>query len=42
MKHSKFITTRSDGSLNNGREPLDVEALYSHLEEKPEVCQPID
>ena len=29
----KYITRRADGSLSSGREPLDVEALFSHLKE---------
>ena len=37
----EYITTRADGSLSNGREPLDVDALFSHLEEKPDVNLPI-
>jgi len=41
MKDGEFITTRADGSSSNGREPLDVEALFSHLEEKPDVKLPI-
>jgi catechol 2,3-dioxygenase len=41
MKEGEFITTRTDGSLSNGREALDVDALFSHLEEKPDVKLPI-
>ena len=41
MKDGEYITTRTDGSLSNGREPLDVDALFSHLEEKPDVKLPI-
>jgi len=32
LNSGKFITRRADGSLSSGREPLDVEALFSHLE----------
>ena len=41
MKDGEYITTRADGSLSNGREPLDVDALFNHLEEKPDVNLPI-
>ena len=41
MKDGEFITTHTDGSLSNGREPLDVDELFSHLEEKPNVNLPI-
>ena len=41
MKDGEYITTRADGSLSDGREPLDVDALFSHLEEKPDVNLPI-
>ena len=40
MKDGEYITTRTDGSLSNGREPLDVDALFSHLEENPDVNLP--
>ena len=33
MENGDFIARRSDGSLSNGREPLDVEALFHHLDE---------
>lgn len=32
MANGEYITRRADGSLSDGREPLDVEALFSHLE----------
>lgn len=32
---------RADGTLSNGREPLDVDALFEHLEEKPDINLPI-
>src|SRR5258708_2701223 len=31
MLNGQYITRRADGSLSDGREPLDVEALFSHL-----------
>jgi catechol 2,3-dioxygenase len=33
MASGDFITRRADGSLSNGREALDVKALFSHLKE---------
>jgi catechol 2,3-dioxygenase len=33
MEDGQYITRRSDGTLSDGREPLDVEALFSHLRE---------
>ena len=31
MANGDYITRRADGSLSDGREPLDVEELFSHL-----------
>jgi len=31
MENGEYIARRADGSLSNGREPLDVEALLGHL-----------
>jgi catechol 2,3-dioxygenase len=31
LANGEYITRRADGSLSDGREPLDVEALFSHL-----------
>jgi catechol 2,3-dioxygenase len=31
LKDGRYITRRADGSLSDGREPLDVDALFSHL-----------
>lgn len=31
IENGDFVTRRADGSLSDGREPLDVEALFSHL-----------
>jgi catechol 2,3-dioxygenase len=33
MQDGKYIARRADGSLSNGREALDVDALFSHLKE---------
>jgi len=41
LKNGEYITRRTDGSLSNGREPLDVEALFSHLEENDKLDVPI-
>jgi catechol 2,3-dioxygenase len=34
LSNGEYITRRADGSLSDGREPLDVEALFSHLTEE--------
>ena len=31
LANGEYITRRADGSLSDGREPLDVEALFGHL-----------
>lgn len=36
-----FVTRRSDGTLSNGREPLDVEALLGNLQPEDRLDQPI-
>ena len=41
LKDGEYITTRKDGSLSNGREALDVDELFSHLEEKPDINLPV-
>jgi catechol 2,3-dioxygenase len=41
MANGEYITRRADGSLSNGREPLDVEALLSHLKEDDRLDVPI-
>ena len=40
MQNGEYITTRADGSLSNGREPLDVDELFYHLEENPDINLP--
>jgi len=41
MASGEFVTRRADGSLSNGREPLDVKALFSHLREDDELGVPV-
>ncbi len=37
----EYITRRADGSLSDGREPLDVEALLKHLQEGDRLDAPM-
>jgi catechol 2,3-dioxygenase len=37
MDDNTFGARRADGTPSNGREPLDVDELFSHLEEKPNL-----
>lgn len=41
MKDGKFETRRADGSWSDGREPLDVEALFTHLKEDDRLDAPV-
>lgn len=41
MKDGKYETRRADGSWSDGREPLDVEALFKHLKEDDKLDVPI-
>ncbi len=41
MKNGSFETRRADGSWSDGREPLDVDALLSHLKEDDRIDVPI-
>ena len=41
LTNGEYITRRADGSLSNGREPLDVDALFKHLNEDDHLDQPI-
>lgn len=41
LRDGEYITRRTDGSLSSGREPLDVEALFSHLTEDDKLDQPV-
>jgi catechol 2,3-dioxygenase len=40
MDDDTFAARRADGTLSNGREPLDVDELFSHLEENPDLNLP--
>jgi catechol 2,3-dioxygenase len=33
IENDDFVTRRADGTLSDGREPLDVDALFAHLKE---------
>jgi catechol 2,3-dioxygenase len=41
MANGVYETRRKDGSLSDGREPLDVEALFNHLKEDDKLDLPI-
>ena len=41
MANGIFETRRADGAISNGREPLDVDALFSHLKEDDRLDVPI-
>lgn len=41
LKNGQYITRRADGTLSSGREPLDVEALFNHLEEQDRLDEPL-
>jgi len=41
MANGEYATRRTDGSLSDGREPLDVDALFSHLQEDDRLDIPI-
>lgn len=41
MDGEDFTARRADGSLSNGREPLDVDAFFQNLEDEPDVHLPI-
>src|SRR5512133_1184788 len=41
MANGEYVTRRADGSLSDGREPLDVEALLKHLKEADRLDVPI-
>ena len=41
MANGEYVTRRADGSLSDGREPLDVDALLSHLKEDERLDVPI-
>jgi catechol 2,3-dioxygenase len=41
IENNDFVTRRADGTLSNGREPLDVNALFSHLTADDKLDAPI-
>jgi catechol 2,3-dioxygenase len=41
MRNGTFEARRADGTLSNGREPLDVDALFSHLKEEDRLDVPV-
>ncbi len=41
MANGNYVTRRADGSLSDGREPLDVEALLTHLKEGDRLDAPM-
>lgn len=41
MANGTFETRRADGTWSDGREPLDVEALFAHLKEDDRLDDPI-
>jgi catechol 2,3-dioxygenase len=41
LANGEYITRRTDGSLSNGREPLDVDALFKHLTKEDRLDQSI-
>jgi catechol 2,3-dioxygenase len=41
MANGEYITRRADGSLSDGREPLDVEALLTHLKADDRLDTPM-
>ena len=41
LANGEYITRRADGSLSDGREPLDVEALLKHLKDDDKLDVPM-
>ncbi|MBI5354786.1 MAG: VOC family protein [Chloroflexi bacterium] len=41
IENNDFVTRRADGTLSDGREPLDVDALFTHLKEDDKLDTPI-
>ncbi len=41
IENNDFVTRRADGTLSDGREPLDVQALFSHLTADDRLDQPV-
>jgi catechol 2,3-dioxygenase len=41
MANGQYVTNRADGSVSSGREPLDIEALLSHLMKEDRLDAPV-
>lgn len=41
LANGQYITRRADGTVSDGREPLDVEALFEHLKEDDRLDAPV-
>jgi catechol 2,3-dioxygenase len=41
LANGEYVTRRADGSISDGREPLDVEALFSHLMKDDQLDAPV-
>jgi catechol 2,3-dioxygenase len=41
FRDGQYLTRRADGSLSDGREPLDLEALFSHLMKEDRLDVPV-
>jgi len=37
IENDQFVTRRTDGTLSDGREPLDLDALFSHLKDDDQL-----
>jgi len=40
IENDDFVTRRADGTLSDGREPLDIDALFSHLKQDDRLDVP--
>jgi catechol 2,3-dioxygenase len=40
IENDQFVTRRTDGTLSDGREPLDMDALFGHLQEDDKLDVP--
>jgi catechol 2,3-dioxygenase len=41
MASGEYVTRRADGTLSDGREPLDLQALFGHLKEDDRLDVPV-
>ncbi len=41
MASGEYVTRRADGTLSDGREPLDIKALFTHLREDDRLDVPV-